>query len=190
VRGGLVASSPGVLRDAALVASRREREADELVDRGRSLAQGSRGTQAFSRLLTTADDAADGLEEAAFLLTLLPSDAVPAELRSPLEALAHLVQSAAEEWVRCARAAAHAGDRAPRNALQAVLESADRVVTMEHDVDVAQRAVTTALFRGRVEGPLIQLLLQVSQGLEDASDALAHAALVLRDHLLDDDVRL
>ena len=53
--------------------------------------QASSGAHVYGRVLSEADDAADGLEEAAFLLTLLPVEAAMAlaigegsELQAPL----------------------------------------------------------------------------------------------------------
>ncbi len=188
VREGLRAANgdrAGALARNAQLASRWEQEADDLLDRGRGLAQAS-GAHVYGRVLSEADDAADGLEEAAFLLTLLPAEAAMAPFRGPLEDLAGLVHAAAEAWGRCLAAASTARKRRASDELQLVLEAVDKVVTTEHEVDDAQRAVTAALFRGSADGRVIQLLLLVAQALEQASDALAHAALRLRDHLLED----
>ncbi|HTN54032.1 MAG TPA: hypothetical protein VML50_16615, partial [Anaeromyxobacter sp.] len=182
----LVVRVAGLTCTAARLASTWEREADELVDRGRNLSQGSGDAHAHGRVLAEADDAADGLEEAAFLLTLLPAAEAMTAFRAPLEELAGLLHAAADEWRSCLAAALAARKRRARDELQAVLESVDRIATFEGEIDDAQRAVTVSLFRGEADGRVIQLVLLVAQALEHASDALAHAALSLRDHLIDD----
>lgn len=168
---------------SAEAASRWEREADELVDRGRTLARTSPGTQVYARLLGGADDAADGLEDAAFLLTLLH---LPAASRRPLEHLATLLASAAEAWGRCVAAASQVRRRNAPDGLQEFLESVDRVAVLEDEADGAERALIAASFGGAEDARALQLVLLVAQALERAADALAHAALALRDHLLEE----
>jgi uncharacterized protein Yka (UPF0111/DUF47 family) len=70
--------------------------------------------------------------------------------------------------------------------LPGFLESVDRIATLEDQADGAQRAVIRALFGGNTEARAVQLLVLVVQALEQAADALSHAALALRDHLLEE----
>jgi uncharacterized protein Yka (UPF0111/DUF47 family) len=62
----------------------------------------------------------------------------------------------------------------------------DRIAALEDETDAAERSVITALFGGATEPRALQLLLLVAQALERAADAVARAALGLRDHLLDE----
>jgi uncharacterized protein Yka (UPF0111/DUF47 family) len=137
-------------------------------------------------LLGEADDAADGLEDAAFLLTLLPSPSAVASLRPPFEHLATLLVSAAQEWERCLAAASAVRKRDARDGLQGFLESVDRIVVLEDQTDGAERALIAALFGGTTDARALHLLLLVAQAFEQAADALAHAALALRDHVLEE----
>ncbi len=173
-------------RGAAELASRVEREADGIVEKGRHVAQTTPGTHVYARLLAGADDAADGLEDAAFLLALLPSPSSLGPLRPPLERLAALLVSAADEWARCVGAASQVRRRGARDGVQGFLASVDRIAGLEDETDAAERAVIAALFGGATEPRLLQLLLLVAQALERSADALARAALGLRDHLLDE----
>jgi uncharacterized protein Yka (UPF0111/DUF47 family) len=188
VREALVAGgdAAGLFAASAAAASRCEREADELVDRVRSLAQTSPATHGYARLLGGADDAVDALEDAAFLLTLLPASSGGVSPRSPFEHLATLLGSAAEEWGRCVAAASRVRRRDARDGLQGFLESVDRIAVLEDETDAAERAVIAGLFGGPTEPRALQLLLLVAQAFERAADALAHAALALRDHVLEE----
>jgi uncharacterized protein Yka (UPF0111/DUF47 family) len=60
----------------------------------------------------------------------------------------------------------------------------DRVTVLEDHADDAHRALVAALYAGPADARALQLLLLVAQALEHAADALAHAALALRGHLL------
>ena len=150
------------------------------------VASRSPGLAGSVRLLGEADDAADELEDAAFLLTLLPRPAAVASLRKPLEHLGALLVAAAEEWARCLAAASQARRRGARDGLQGFLESVDRIALLEDQADEAERALKTALFAGDTDPRALQLLVLVAQAFEHAADALAHSALALRDHLLEE----
>jgi uncharacterized protein Yka (UPF0111/DUF47 family) len=177
--------------DGAAVAARSasaaamwERDADELVDRGRRLSLGSRDTHGYARLLAGADDAADALEDAAFLLTVLPPGCAAASAGPAFGHLASLLDAASEEWGRCVAAASQVRGGRQREGLQGFLESVDRIVDLEDQADSAHRTLVAGLFRGTADARALQLLLVVAQSFEHAADALAHAALALRDQLL------
>jgi uncharacterized protein Yka (UPF0111/DUF47 family) len=160
-----------------------EGRADALVERVRTLARRSPRAKLYARLLSEADDVADDLEEAAFLLTLPPArSAGPA--RDALRPLAANLVDGAAAWCECLRASAHVTRGGARQDLQAFLETVDRLVTLEHQTDQAERATSVALFAEGVEPRQLVLFLRVAQVLEQAADALARGALLLRDHFL------
>lgn len=160
-----------------------EARADGLVDRVRTLARRSPRAKLYARLLGEADDVADDLEEAAFLLTLPPARA-GGPARDALRPLAAHLVAGAEAWSECLRASAHVTRGGARQDLQTFLEAVDRLVTLEHQTDEAERAVTGLLFGEGIEPRQLVLFLRVGQALEQAADALARGALLLRDHFL------
>jgi hypothetical protein len=186
VRQGLLAGpeGSGELPSLARRAAAWEKRADAIVDRARWLARRSPGANVYANLLSEADDAVDGLEEAAFLMTLAPGGVGREPFQEPLQALGALLVSGTQEWVKCLESAAHVKRGAAREDLQDFLEAIDRVVTVEHQTDDAQRAVTRALFRHAADWRQFSLLGLISQSLEESVDALARCALLLRDHFL------
>ncbi len=76
--------------------------------------------------------------------------------------------------------------RDARDELKGFLESVDRVAVLEEQTDDAERAVIAALFGGTTEARALHLLLLVAQAFEHAADALAHAALGMRHHPLEE----
>lgn len=160
-----------------------EGRADALVERVRTLARRSPRAKLYARLLSEADDVADDLEEAAFLLTLPPAR-TGGPARDALRPLADLLVAGAVAWRDCLRASAHVTRGGARQDLQAFLETVDQLVTLEHQTDQAERATATALFGEGVEPRQLVLFLRVAQVLEQAADALARGALLLRDHFL------
>lgn len=163
-----------------------EHECDALVTRIRSLAGRTSTPEIYATLMHAADDAADGLEEAAFLLTHLPGSATPDALLEPVRMLAALLLDAAQESVKMFEAASHVTPEGASEDLQDFFAAADRIVSLEHDTDAAERAVTSALLKGSADVKTFHLLARLGQALESAADGLALGALKLRDHLLND----
>jgi len=189
----LVGGLAGAVRDAVgetppdEALSRRaaewEQRADDLVERVRTLARRSPRAKLYARLLGEADDVADDLEEAAFLLGL-PAARAEGAPRAALRPLAALLVAGAEAWRDCLAASAGVTRGGAREDLQTFLEAVDRVVVVEHQSDEAERRVTALLLGGGVEPHQLLLFSRATEALERAADALAHGALLLRDHFL------
>ncbi|HVN44402.1 MAG TPA: hypothetical protein VMT66_04045 [Steroidobacteraceae bacterium] len=163
-----------------------EQEGDAIVSRIRTLAARTATPRVYAELMHAADEAADGLEEAAFLLTHFAAVAPPARILEPLQALAALLVAGAQESVKMYEAARHVTRAGAREELQDFFAAIDRIVSIERDSDVAERAVTTTLLTGACEARALHLVARLSQALEHAADGLALSALRLRDHLLND----
>jgi uncharacterized protein Yka (UPF0111/DUF47 family) len=175
-----------LLERAAQRALKWEQEGDAIVSRIRALAGRTAKPQVYADLLHAADEAADGLEEAAFLLTRLISVAPPARLVEPVQALATLLVAGTQESVKMFEAASHVTREGAREDLQDFFTAVDRIITIERESDIAERAVTTTLFASEYEVRAFQLIARLSSLLENAADGLALSALKLRDHVLND----
>ncbi len=111
VRDGLARrEEPGgaqLLERTAQRARTWEQEGDAIVSRIRSLARRTSKPDFYAKLLHEADDAADGLEEASFLMTHLVAVSPESRLVEPLLALATLLVTGAQELVKMLSAASH-----------------------------------------------------------------------------------
>ena len=96
------------------------------------------GAEALVQLTTTADDAIDDLEEALFMLTLLPVEAIGV-VRSALDGLAEVSVSAAKEHLKALLISRQVVDGAGPEDLEDFLVAVDRVMTLEHDADNRDR---------------------------------------------------
>ena len=191
VQAGLAATAPQPEsnKELAARAKAREREADEIVVETRSLVGRIPDAAAFRELAEAADDAADALEEAVFLLTLLPSASsasLPAlDALRPLSALAIASAGAYAACVECARAVRRGTASGASSEMRAFLDAVDRVIMTERDADDAERHATAALVGAEGIDPRALLVLNdLTHELEACTDALLHASLILRDHLL------
>ncbi len=137
----------------------------------------------FGPLLHAADDAADGLEEAVFLLHLLAETSTipPPE---PLQLLASLLVEASQEWLKALLHAAHAENRSSAEDADDFLVAIDYVSELEHAADDAERALTGTAVRQATDFRQLHLLTALGERLEEASDALKQASMLLRNYLL------
>ena len=198
----LVVSIAGALRDALLRsasdadaapialagerAKRWETRADEIVRAARGSVRAKAGVDAVSRLLAEADDVADGLEEATFRLTLAQQRGCDSPSLNALQALAELAVQGAKEYVRAVEMAQEIRRGSTRADVQDFLEAVDRLVTIEHESDAAERMAQTVFLDSAGDFRELHLLSQMSSGLEEATDSLARCGLMLKDHVLGD----
>jgi uncharacterized protein Yka (UPF0111/DUF47 family) len=183
LRQGSLQQSDALAQQAAR-AKQCESRADGVVNTLRSTARRISGTEIFCRIVATADDAADELEDAVFQTRLLFDSAPPRELPEPLLVLADLLVDGTQAFRRTMEAAQFVHRGGERDAVQRFLEAADRIVVIEHQTDDRQRAVIAALMKAPIDPRQLYLLTDIAHHLEAAADALLHASLTLRDHIL------
>jgi uncharacterized protein Yka (UPF0111/DUF47 family) len=170
-------------------ARRWEHIADELVTKARTARERSDTARTIPELLRIADDAADEMEEAIFLLTLLPSrDAAapigPAPSFLPLHELASLLVQGAQEYLKAVENARHLQRGSPRLQVQDFLEAVDRTLTTEHRADDAHRRAQASILTFAGDFRMLHLFAEIADDLEKAADALMRSVLALRDCVL------
>jgi uncharacterized protein Yka (UPF0111/DUF47 family) len=174
VRDGLQSSATSGQRVHR--AGRFEQDADQLVLTVREAVTRRPDHKIFLTLLEQADDAADALEEAAFLLTLSP---LPGPPREALQALADLIADATQEWVKAVFCAAQADN-------EDFLKAVDLILALEHQADSAERTLSVSAIHHAEDFRQLHLFALIGAKLEQAADALKHAGLTLRDHVLEE----
>jgi uncharacterized protein Yka (UPF0111/DUF47 family) len=160
-----------------------EHRADEILTGQRQAGRRLEGSDAVTDLTATADDAIDALEEAVFLLTLLPPAAVGV-VRPTLEPIAATAVMTAREHFKAVEIARRIFDGFAPEDLEDFLVAVDRVATLEHQADRADRAARAALVTDVPDFRSLYLADGVSRGAEDATDAVLRSTLGLRDHVL------
>jgi len=187
VRDGLLrlAAAAGVDGEAdARRAKKWESQADELLIRLRELGQATPGAIAYRSITEQADDGADSLEEAAFLLGLAGGVELPPQVAHPLQRLATAGLMAAQEYVKAVECAAWVQRSATREDVNDFLEAVDCIVEFEHETDALEREVTAELLRTAGDGRSLRLYGDLAGLIEESADALSNSALMLRDHIL------
>ena len=164
-------------------ARRFEHDADQMVADTREAVRRRPDYAVFLRLLEVADDAADELEDAAFLLDLDTLDGKPLEA---LQVLADLLANASQEWIKALGHAAQIGRAASQAETEDFLTAIDRIVAIEHQADDAERTLSVTTIKHARDFRQLHLFSAIGGRFEAAADALKHAALMLRDHVLED----
>ena len=162
-----------------------ERKADRLVEQARAgRRHGAEALPAFADLTLKADDIADALEEAVFLVSLAHETGQDGfcggSSRKVLLALADTVLAATRQYVQAiALARLIAGGAESRDA-EAFLDATWSVVQAERTAD-EQLRVARRTFLSRLDKPgELMLANDVAAALETASDRLADACFSLR----------
>jgi uncharacterized protein Yka (UPF0111/DUF47 family) len=169
---------------AAHRARRWEHSADELVMKARTARERSDTARGVPELLGIADDAADQLEEAIFLLTLLPSDNAATPSFRPLHELAGMLVEGAQEYLKAVENARHLERGSPRLRVQDFLEAVDRMITIEHRADDVHRHAQASIVTFAGDFKMLHLYAEIADDLEEAADAMMHSVRALRDYVL------
>ena len=121
--------------------------ADDLLSRVRSAGGERIEAKTSVEILRVADDAADDLEEAIFLLTLwarpashvMNALALSAESREVLGEVGHLIVDTAREYLKVVENARQIDRGSPREEMADFLQAVDRTISLEHQTDDAHR---------------------------------------------------
>jgi hypothetical protein len=135
-----LAAGQDALASNAIRAKLAESRADDIVRETRVTVRRIPGTEIFRRILEVADDAADDLEDSAFLADLLSGEASCLELPTPLLVLADLLVDGAHAFQRAIGAAQYVHRGGARENMQQFLAAIDHMVTIEHATDERERA--------------------------------------------------
>lgn len=186
---GCWAGQPAGQEPLAVRAKKWERAADEIVIALRAQTQGKAEDLILRRVIETADDATDDLEEAAFLISQFPARNDEMTCADPLQQLAGQVLDGAREWSKVVVNAIGIRRNADREEAEDFLISVDRLVRIERDTDRSLRRVTATLVAQPPDIARFHLATEIARSLEHAADRLTHAALALHDHILTDVLR-
>jgi len=163
-----------------------EHDADQLIVAIRQAVRHRPEYAVFIPLLEKADDAADELEAAAFLLVLATRQGKPLE---GLEVLADLLVEASQEWIKALGHATQIGRAASDAETEDFLKAIDRIAALEHQADDAERDLAATTVQHAADFRQLHLFTAIGAKLEAAADALKHASFILREHVLEDVIR-
>ncbi len=177
----------GRYKELADRARKFEHSADQLVAASREAVRRRPEYMPLFRVLETADNAADELEEVAFLVDLLVTSKPGEEVLEELRALADLLLEAAHEWIKALSHASHIDKptaMTTQDYVRDFLTAIDALFALEHRADDAERALTYGAVQKAGDFRQLHIYSKMGGSLEEASDALKWAGLIARDYLL------
>lgn len=173
-----------------------EKKGDLLTVAAREIFARVRNADDLLLLVDQVENATDCFDEAAFLLSLAPDDEGGDAMSSPLAALAVTARECVSHLVRAIEAALQIPDGKRVDAAFA-LQCVDAVIAAERSADIAERAAIGAMIgptaaeqddlarpSRQADARSLVLGLEIAHALEEATDRLAHAAMSLRDRVL------
>lgn len=160
-----------------------EHDADQLVLGAREAVRKRPEYTPLFQVIEAADDAADELEEAVFLLGLLQASEPGGDVLDALSALGKLLVEASQEWIKALAHAAQVNRTHRQEAADDFLFAFDRLLALEHEADDAERALSLAAVQRARTFRQLHLYSEIGDSLEAAADALKSAGLIARDHL-------
>ena len=165
-------------------ARRIEEKADRIAIEARSEIRRLDADRSLERLVNSIEDAIDDLEQAAFLVSLMPTRLDPL-LLVPLADLCAAAITGAEAAAVGVAAAAEVPER-QRADVEDVLAAVSRLIDAEHKADADERAVTSIVLRGQFDLQTALGALDLARAIERATDRLAGFGHLLREHVLAD----
>lgn len=168
----------------ALRAKAWEHEADLLVMRSRARAERNARWVPYTRLIEKADDVADALEEAAFLLSLIAEGhhkGWKGDVREKLLRLAERANEAVRDHVKALSIAGVLRDGGTAEDHEAFLAVSWRAVDAERQCDELLRDVRRALVRHVDDAITLSLATDFAASIEQATDALLVASFGVRE---------
>jgi uncharacterized protein Yka (UPF0111/DUF47 family) len=164
-----------------------EHKADDQLNEARSSIRNNPDTaQTFIEIIEIADDAADNLEETAYLLTLLPDVNTIPDVFSELHLLAGQVVQTCQEYIKCLESASHVHRGGASEDMDDFLQAVDQIVKLEHDTDDTHRNITRIIVEKVNDCRLLHLFSEIAKSMEETADALSISGLKLREHVLDE----
>ncbi len=169
-----------------LRAKQLEEKADRLTVAAREACTRIHQAEMLRTAIDEIEEATDTLEDCAYWMSLLPDDGVATLHVQPLIRLSATVTDGVAHFVRAVEAASHLQEGHQADAT-ASLQSIDAVVLAERVADAAQREAFAALSAAPcADARVLVMGLEIARALETATDHLSHAALSLRDRVLEE----
>ncbi|WP_374545210.1 hypothetical protein [Rhodoblastus sp.] len=163
-----------------------EEKADRLTVAARKACERAHDGAALLCLVDQVENGADCFDQAAFLLSLALDESAP-HLSAALGELAAIATRSVGELTRAVEGALLIPNGKRLDAAFA-LQRVEAVSAAEHEADAAERAAVAKIIGATPQGDARSLVLglEIARALEEATDRLAHAAMSLRDRVLEE----
>jgi uncharacterized protein Yka (UPF0111/DUF47 family) len=158
-----------------------ESQADELVNRVRTISKKIENAELFVKLISHMDDAIDALEDAVFSASLIPQVGVSLKILESLETMAGIVLESSRDFLKTVYAYQCSTRICTPNELQLFFGSAAQVISLERNCDEAFREANRVIFEESSDFKESILARDIAGKIEEASNSLMLAAFTIRE---------
>lgn len=162
-----------------------ERDADDLVNRIRSMAKRMNDLAYYADLISVSDDVADYLEEASFFTTLIHREANMITIYNELLEMSDLALKGCKGYMRALIAAQDYTRNGHREDLQEFLKAVDDVFQIERTADEALRKAEKVIYENSNNFKEFRISLEIAMNIEESTNSLMKAVLMIRDRVLE-----
>lgn len=173
------------IQRSARRAKKWETQADEIVNKVRSLSWRMEAPEIFSRLISTTDDVTDNLEEACFYITLIPNGGPAPPIQKSLTSLAEIALSGCQEFIKVIISAQYIYLGGGRNEMKTFLESVDRVISLEQEADEELRECQKTILRESADHRDMWLYSEIARTIERSTNAQRKSSHLMRDIIME-----
>ena len=193
----LIVETAGVVRDSLLYIAYKgdpdlvlrnskrakgwESQADEFVNRVRTISKRIKNAGLFEKLISHMDDAIDALEDAAFSASLTPQVGISRKILGSLETMAGIVLKSSQEFLKTIYAYQCSTRIYTLNEMQAFFGSAAQVISLERTCDEAFREANRVIFEDSTDFKEVMLARDLAGKIEEASNSLMLSAFTIRE---------
>ncbi|MDD1715167.1 MAG: hypothetical protein LUQ61_07920 [Methanoregulaceae archaeon] len=177
--------NPLIVNTNAQRAKAWERRADDLVNRVRTLSKRIEDVAYFADLIFVSDDIADYLEEASFYTTLVPYNRESRPIHDELLGMSNLALKGCKGYLKALIAAQDFHRTSLREDMQEFLKAVDEVFHLERESDEALRNTERVIYDKSTSFKEFRLYLEIASNIEEATNSLMKAVLIIRDRMLE-----
>ncbi|HWQ44591.1 MAG TPA: hypothetical protein VN373_02865 [Methanosarcina barkeri] len=193
----LIVETAGVVRDSLLYIAYKgdpnfvlrnskrakvwESQADEFVNKIRTISKRIENAEFFEKLISHMDDIIDALEDVAFFATLIPSVNISKNIMESLEKMAGIGLESSREFLKTIYAYQCSTRICTLKEMQAFFGSTAQVISLERICDEAFREANRIIVEESTDFKEAMLARDLARKIEEASNSLMLAAFTIRE---------
>jgi hypothetical protein len=193
----LIVETAGVVRDSLLYIAYKgdpnfvlrnskrakiwESQADEFVNKIRTISKRIENAEFFEKLIFHMDDVIDALEDVVFFATLIPSVNISRNILESLEKMAGIVLKSSREFLKTVYAYQCSTRICTLDEMQAFFRSTAQVISLERICDEAFREANRIIVEESTDFKEAMLARDLARKIEEASNSLMLAAFTIRE---------
>ena len=166
-----------------------ESQADEFVNRIRTISKRIENVGFFEKLIFHMDDVIDALEDVVFFISLIPPVDISLEILKTLETMAMVVLGSSREFLKTVYAYQCGTQICTPDEMQAFFASIAQVISLERTCDEAFREANRVIFEESTNFKEAMLARELARKIEDASNSLMLAAFTIRERAFEVHIR-